>query len=56
VVRQPPDGRIVAVEVKASTIARAADAIPMARLRDRLDTDSAGRAGVGRNPSPHRHV
>ena len=31
------DGRVVAVEVKASTVPRAADAAPMARLRDWLD-------------------
>jgi len=31
------DGRVVAVEVKASTVARPADAAPMARLRDKLD-------------------
>lgn len=31
------DGRIVAIEVKASTVARPADAAPMAVLRDRLD-------------------
>ena len=31
------DGRVVAVEVKASTLPRAKDAKPMATLRDRLD-------------------
>ena len=31
------DGRVVAAEVKASTVARAADATSMARLRDKLD-------------------
>jgi len=31
------DGRVVAVEVKASTVPRAEDAAPMARLRDKLD-------------------
>ncbi len=31
------DGRVVAVEIKASTIARRADAAAMASLRDRLD-------------------
>lgn len=37
VVLEAPDGRVVAVEVKASTVARPPDAAPMARLRDRLD-------------------
>ena len=32
------DGRVVAVEVKASTVPRTDDAAPMARLRDKLDT------------------
>ena len=36
-VLEAPDGRVVAVEVKASTVARPPDAAPMARLRDRLD-------------------
>jgi len=31
------DGRVVAIEVKASTIPRSQDAAPMATLRDRLD-------------------
>lgn len=31
------DGRVLAIEVKSSTVARAADAAPMAKLRDRLD-------------------
>ncbi len=31
------DGRVVAIEVKASTVPRADDAAPMASLRDRLD-------------------
>jgi len=31
------DGRVLAVEVKASTVARPSDAAPMARLRDKLD-------------------
>jgi uncharacterized protein len=31
------DGRVVAVEVKASTVARPGDASPMAAVRDRLD-------------------
>lgn len=31
------DGRVVAIEVKASTVPRARDAAPMATLRDRLD-------------------
>jgi uncharacterized protein len=31
------DGRVVAIEVKAATLARADDAATMARLRDRLD-------------------
>jgi predicted AAA+ superfamily ATPase len=31
------DGRVVAVEVKSSTVARSGDAAPMASLRDKLD-------------------
>jgi uncharacterized protein len=31
------DGRVVAVEVKASTVARSEDAAPMGSLRDKLD-------------------
>ncbi len=31
------DGRVLAVEVKASTVPRAVDASPMARIRDKLD-------------------
>ena len=34
---EAPDGRFIAVEVKASTVARADDAAPMASLRDELD-------------------
>jgi uncharacterized protein len=34
---EAPDGRVVAVEVKASTLARPGDAEPMGLLRDRLD-------------------
>ena len=31
------DGRVVAIEIKASTVPRVHDAAPMATLRDRLD-------------------
>ncbi len=34
---EAPDGRVLAVEVKSSTVPRVADAAPMATLRDRLD-------------------
>lgn len=34
---EAPDGRVLAVEIKANTVARPADAAPMAALRDRLD-------------------
>lgn len=32
------DGRVVAIEVKSSTVPRIQDAAPMSRLRDKLDT------------------
>lgn len=31
------DGRVVAIEVKSTTVPRSEDAAPMARLRERLD-------------------
>lgn len=34
---ESPDGRVVAIEVKSSTVPRAEDAVPMAALRDKLD-------------------
>lgn len=37
-VLEAADGSVVAVEVKAATLAKPADAAPMARLRDALDT------------------
>lgn len=39
---ETPDGRVVTIEVKATTVPRAADAAPMARVRDKLDAVGQG--------------